>query len=824
MKHGEIILLYENKNVPADMILIDSGFREGTCYVETSSLDGEKTLKLKVANKYTQGFISNDIKNNKGIERLIHRGKYFFSGNVRINVPNIDLNYINGTLHTLFKKEGCIIEQDIMISTNEFILKGSVLKNTNWIIGIVVYTGMNNKIILNSKKPRLKMSKVEKSLNLYLLFVFIFLIICCIICSIMHRFKYLSHQKYYDNYVYLSKEPIIESFISFFTYFLLLNTMIPISLIVSTEIIKMIQGIFIRLDVYLYSKSRHCFCGVKAVSIIEELGNVNFIFSDKTGTLTKNQLQFKYCIINSKYYQYFKSSKLKNKKRLMSNKKINKNKLETKTSSINIFKSNYLRSRRSNAVNQINMSKKHMLDESSINDNSDFLYKHHFKKNSRNLLNNSTFMQKLNDFEKNGFEFLNIDKKSKEIENDDKSKEKNSFMESGEKSKNTYSSDSNSSENKSNSSSSSDDENKSEFSMNNSKFSIKSKLINIKKNYVLVRKEGRNSTIFEVKNEDNANSLNSEKNKKITSISDGYFTLPKNNPFIYSLPSNDGKEFNYMHEFWKALALTNECMIKYEKGEIKYMSTSPDDLELVKAAAKQGYKLIETSLNTKTIKINGKDYSYEILNVLGFSSERKRMSIIIRDKVGIKLYIKGADSELIKRLSRKSLDNDNYRIISNGLIDFSKKGLRTLMVAYRCIRNEDYDSWVNRLHEDELKVENKQRLIDRLYDLIENNLTLIGGTVVEDKLQDKVPETIRELRSAGIKIWVLTGDKLDTAENIGHSCNLLSKEQKLFTLKVMPGDDEKIVKEDPYPEMMQFFGEFQLFIEDLVKKYNLDIK
>ena len=141
-------------------------------------------------------------------------------------------------MHTLFKKEGCTIEEDINISTNEFLLRGSVLKITNWIIGIVVYTGMNNKIILNSKKPRLKMSKVEKSLNYYLFFVFIFLILCCIICSIIHRFKYLEHKKFYDNYIFLSKSPNTESFINFFTYFLLLNTMIPISLIVSTEIIK----------------------------------------------------------------------------------------------------------------------------------------------------------------------------------------------------------------------------------------------------------------------------------------------------------------------------------------------------------------------------------------------------------------------------------------------------------------------------------------------------------------------------------------------------------------------------------------------------------
>jgi len=82
--------------------------------------------------------------------------------------------------------------------------------------------------------------------------------------------------------------------------------MIPISLIVSTEIIKLIQGIFISWDVLLYSKRQKCFCGVKAVSIIEELGNVNFIFSDKTGTLTKNQLQFKFCIINKSFYKFVK--------------------------------------------------------------------------------------------------------------------------------------------------------------------------------------------------------------------------------------------------------------------------------------------------------------------------------------------------------------------------------------------------------------------------------------------------------------------------------------------------------------------------------------
>ena len=149
LKQGEIILVYENHNIPADMILLDTGFGEGTCYVETSSLDGEKTLKLKVANKHTQGFISNDLKIVKGIEKIIQPGKYSFDGFIKINVPNADLNYVNGTLFALFSKELANIDHTINISINEFLLKGSVLKNTNWIIGVVVYTGMNNKIILN---------------------------------------------------------------------------------------------------------------------------------------------------------------------------------------------------------------------------------------------------------------------------------------------------------------------------------------------------------------------------------------------------------------------------------------------------------------------------------------------------------------------------------------------------------------------------------------------------------------------------------------------------------------------------------------------------
>jgi phospholipid-translocating ATPase len=79
-------------------------------------------------------------------------------------------------------------------------------------------------------------------------------------------------------------------------------------------------------------------------------------------------------------------------------------------------------------------------------------------------------------------------------------------------------------------------------------------------------------------------------------------------------------------------------------------------------------------------------------------------------------------------------------------------------------------------------------------------LTLLGGTVVEDKLQEKVPETIKELKTAGIRIWILTGDKLESAKNIGYSSNLLSDQEKIFVLM----NDKDISIHDFYQEMNNF--------------------
>ena len=244
---------------------------------------------------------------------------------------------------------------------------------------------MNNKIILNAKKPRLKMSKVEKKLNFFILFVFIFLMILCMICSIFNHFQYIHHIHFYNNYILNSDSPQIESFISFFTYFLLLNTLIPISLVVSTEIIKMIQGIFINWDILLYSKEKHCFCSVKSVSIIEELGNVNFIFSDKTGTLTKNQLEFKYCIIEKKYYEYVKS--LGNGKQPTFLNFLDPKNKKSRHSFSNIIECNNLNSSKSVLINKLNFNNNNNNTNNTFDNENNISNNNFFFNNNNNLLN-----------------------------------------------------------------------------------------------------------------------------------------------------------------------------------------------------------------------------------------------------------------------------------------------------------------------------------------------------------------------------------------------------------------------------------------------------
>ena len=614
---GNIVSVKQDDTFPADLILIDSDLPEGICFIETGSLDGEKTLKLKESPKQTSG------KFNKNGEKY---GMFIISGNALVDQPNPELYLLNGKMHLIFTNmndKGNQETHDIPLDAKQLLLKGAKLKNTSWIIGIVVYTGHNCKIMKNAKDPVTKYSSVELLMNKALIFIFVLQSIFCIITAVLRGYYYNKNNlEKVDgggdneniievNFGYTIYGYSLESFLNYFTYLLLLNTMIPISLIITLEIVKLIQGAFMRKDTYSYSKIRKKWLSPNSISLNEECGLVNYIFSDKTGTLTCNKMIFKYCVIGDVCYEYLRTDG------------------EISAEDMNFRK-----------------------DENIIP-----FYKYEM------------------------FEYV-IDEKK----------------------------------------------------------------------------------------------LNNEIKYK------GYILKSKSNPKI-KLSLENSKDL--IEHFWYGLSLCHTCTIQSnDEGTDEYICVSPDSIELVKTAKDQGWRLIESgSSSIKRIRL-GKDGQFrndiERLQLIEFTSERKRETVIVKDRGIIKVYVKGADSIIEDRLSKKTPELI-LKLCKYYVEKFSAQGFRTLFIAMKILSQEEYNQYEEKLKQAQMS-DDKHREVEKVNNTIEKDLYLIGTTIVEDKLQENVPETIQKLRISNIKVWMLTGDKMNTAYNIGLSCNLINKNMKIFNV------------------------------------------
>uniref|UniRef100_A0A8C8C283 Phospholipid-transporting ATPase n=1 Tax=Oncorhynchus tshawytscha TaxID=74940 RepID=A0A8C8C283_ONCTS len=250
-------------------------------------------------------------------------------------------------------------------------------------------------------------------------------------------------------------------------------------------------------------------------------------------------------------------------------------------------------------------------------------------------------------------------------------------------------------------------------------------------------------------------------------------TLPEN-------LHNDHPTATIIQDFLTMMAVCHTAVPEKTEDTIVYQASSPDEGALVRAASSLGFVFSGRTPDSVIIHALGTEQRFELLNVLEFTSDRKRMSVIMRTPSGrIRLYCKGADSVIYERLA----DSSKYKDITlNHLEQFATEGLRTLCYAVTNISDESYEQWAELYQRAATSLTNRALKMEESYELIERNLQLLGATAIEDKLQDKVPETIETLLRAGIKIWILTGDKQETAINIGHSCRLLRKNMGLLVV------------------------------------------
>ncbi|ODA78810.1 hypothetical protein RJ55_06194 [Drechmeria coniospora] len=243
----------------------------------------------------------------------------------------------------------------------------------------------------------------------------------------------------------------------------------------------------------------------------------------------------------------------------------------------------------------------------------------------------------------------------------------------------------------------------------------------------------------------------------------------------------DGHESAPAIDHFLALLATCHTVIPEmtEKGSVKYQAASPDEGALVQGAVELGYKFTARKPRSVIIEAGGRELEYELLAVCEFNSTRKRMSAIYRCPDGkLRCYCKGADTVILERLSDQ---NPHVEVTLRHLEEYACEGLRTLCLAMREIPEPEYAEW-SRIFEAAGTTVGGTRAdeLDKAAEIIEHDFFLLGATAIEDRLQDGVPETIHTLQQANIKVWVLTGDRQETAINIGMSCKLLSEDMMLL--------------------------------------------
>jgi phospholipid-translocating P-type ATPase (flippase) len=235
---------------------------------------------------------------------------------------------------------------------------------------------------------------------------------------------------------------------------------------------------------------------------------------------------------------------------------------------------------------------------------------------------------------------------------------------------------------------------------------------------------------------------------------------------------------NKVYDFLRCLT-TCHTVIREKDGT--YRAESPDELALVEGVGKFQCSLGERGTSTMQVIMLGERQTYEILAVNAFNSDRKRMSILLKDKSSNEYFLmcKGADSTT---LDLCQMDEAARKSVDKSLLDLACFGLRTLCVAQKKISEEEANTWLNQYRAACTSLNNRGARMAEAGSEIEVGMVLLGITAIEDRLQDEVPEVIADLARAGIILWMLTGDKEETAINIGHSCNLLLNDTKVFFL------------------------------------------
>jgi len=708
--------------------------------------------------------------------------------------PNASVHTFSGklTLPPLGPDGFC---HEIPLGAENALLRGAVIRNTEWVIGLAFFTGTDTKLVQNSFETPSKFSQLDRLINMTVLAILVVMIVCI---AYLATAAVNVNDEYFDTLFYAGfnkntaetwpyfqgtelqdEVPGWESkstnWIQFFLlYVTLLNNFIPLSLYVSVEMVQFFMLWLVFMDLEMYDDTTDT-RAVARSTIISDLGRIEYIFSDKTGTLTQNVMRFKRCSVDGMIFGTPIT--------------------RTRPGAEQVQQGDPVSS--FHPLRQLLVGRFHRPSEAAglqgFGAYSDDLDEQASETDKKLTFNAEMFLRVMSLCHTVVVE-KDIDKKE-EIGGGG-------------------------------------------VSVTSTKPSTKSFLKGV------FTSRGRTSTgdsvstplgsVQEGAEFDSASNASPAVRGRAntgTSLATAGSTMAKN---------SDGAPYGYAYqaESPDEGALVSAASSNYhfqvvarDSSGIKLRCQFPSHLQdknLTSGLSSKKVSLDRVALETVQVLADGagsvgmfgsnldsavfgevREETWTILAVNKFDSDRKRMSILLRSPPELGglpiLFCKGADSSMMDpTICRKfgMLENDGQHLTSvsedeeeNGddggddmahvlrmqvhLGEFAREGLRTLVLGMRVLTERECKEWMEVYKAAAVSLKDRERLLTEAAIKIEKDLHIVGATAIEDKLQKDVPNTISTLEKAGIKLWVLTGDKRETAVEIGYSTHVLTSKMHL---------------------------------------------